>query len=97
MTKVRERFEASAARRSPRVMALILLLLMGAWIAASSLLDKRWYEVVTDVIPYVIVSAALLRLPPAMRAIGERMKEYEKEIGDDQVSEDDWPGDVAAL
>jgi hypothetical protein len=100
MVKMRERFEASAARRSPRILALVLLVLMVAWIGASSLLDKRWHEVLTDVIPYVIVSFALFRIPPAMRAIGERMKEYEHEVGDDQISDDDsWPGDggVATL
>jgi hypothetical protein len=99
MVRMRERFEASAARRSPRVLALALLVLMAAWIAASSLLDKRWHEVLTDVIPYVLVGIALLRVPPAMREIGERMKEYEREVGDDQlVEEDDWPdGDVATL
>ena len=99
MVRMRERFEASAARRSPRVLALALLVLMAAWIAASSLLDKRWHEVLTDVIPYVLVGIALLRVPPAMREIGERMKEYEREVGDDRlVEEDDWPdGDVATL
>ncbi len=99
MMKMRERFEASAARRSPRILALALLILMAVWIAASSLLDKRWYEVLTDVIPYVIVGIALLRVPPAMRSIGERMKEYEHEVGDDELEDDNdgWAGDVAAL
>ena len=98
MTKVRERFETSAARRAPRLLALLLLVLMGAWIAASSLLDKRWYEVVTDVFPYLIVGGTLLRVPPALRSIAERMKEYEAEFGDDVATDDDgWPGDVAAL
>ena len=99
MIKMRERFEASAARRSPRVLAILLLVLMAAWIAAASLLDKRWYEVLADVLPYVIVGAALLRVPPAMRAIAERMKDYEREVGDDTTPDEDdgLPGDLAAL
>lgn len=98
MTKLRERLEALAARREPRLLALLLLLLMGTWIAASSLLDKRWYEVLTDVLPYLIVGAALLRVPPALHSIAERMKEYEHEFGDDVATDDDgWSGDVAAL
>ncbi len=96
---MRERFEASSTRRSPRVLALLLLVLMGTWIAAASLLDKRWYEVVADVLPYAIVGVALLRVPPAMSAIAERMKEFEHEVGDDRVTDEDdgLPGDVAAL
>jgi hypothetical protein len=99
MIKMRERFEASAARRSPRVLAILLLVLMAAWIAAASLLDKRWYEVLADVLPYVIVGAALLRVPPAMHAIAERMKDYEREVGDDTTPDEDdgLPGDLAAL
>ena len=98
MTKMRRRFESGASRRSSRVLAMALLVLVAAWIAAASLLDKRWHEVVFDVLPYVIVLAAVLRVPPAMRAVAERMKEYEREVGDDKVPDDDgWPGDVATL
>lgn len=93
MMKMRERFEQGAGHRSARVLALILLVLVAAWIAAASLLDKRWHEVLFDVVPYVIVVAAVLRVPPAMRAIAERMKDYEHEIGDDLIVEDeDGPG-----
>jgi hypothetical protein len=80
---MRERFEAGARRRSPRILALVLLFLVAVWIGSSSLLDKRWHEVVLDVFPYAIVGVALLRIPPAMRAIGERMRDYEREVGDD--------------
>ncbi len=98
MGKMRERIEVSATHRSPRILAVLLLVLMGAWIAASSLLDKRWHEMVLDVIPYVIVSAALLRVPPTLHSIAERMEEFEREVGDDQVPDDDvWPDDVATL
>ena len=97
MIKMRERFETSASRRTARVMAAILLVLLAAWVAAASLLDKRWHEVVLDVIPYVIVGAALLRLPPALRAIAERMRGYEREAGDDSIGDDGWPDDVASL
>ncbi len=98
MMKMRARFEASASRRSTRFLALALVVLVAVWIAIASLLDKRWHEVVLDVFPYVIVLAAVLRIPPAMRAIAERMKQYEREVGDDKVAEDDgWPGDVATL
>ena len=98
MIKMRERFEASASRRTARVMAIVLLALLAGWVAAASLLDKRWHEVVFDALPYVIVGAALLRVPPAMRAIAERMKTYEHEAGDDLPREDNgWPGDVAPL
>lgn len=97
MIKMRERFESSASRRSALVMAMILLVLLAAWVAAASLLDKRWHEVLLDVVPYVIVGAALLRVPSAMRAIAQRMKGYEREVGDDSVEDgNDWP-DVASL
>ena len=87
MTKMRERFEASAARRSSRFLALALLVLVAAWIAAASLLDKRWYEVLLDVFPYALVAIALLRTPGALRAVAARMKEYERERGEDPEAE----------
>jgi hypothetical protein len=89
MIRMRERFEQSATQRTPRVLAFVLLMLVIAWIGAASLLDKRWHEVVFDVVPYLIVGVAVLRLPPAMRAIAARMKDYEHEIGDHSIIEDD--------
>jgi hypothetical protein len=80
---MRERFEAAADRRSPRVLALVLVALVGLWIAASSLLDKYWYEVAVDALPYAFVSIALLRVPSTLRTIAERMREYERSIGED--------------
>ncbi len=78
---MRERFESAAANRTPRQLALVMMVLVGAWVAAASLLDKRWYEVVFDVLPYVIVSVALIRTPPVLRKVAERMKEYERNAG----------------
>lgn len=91
MQKMRERFEASAQRRTPRVLALLLLALMVAWIASASLLDKRWHEVLLDVVPYALIVAALLRMPYALSAIGERMKTYEQEMGDGEDDGDEGP------
>lgn len=80
---MRERFEKAALRRTPKVLALVLFSLSAIWIASASLLDKRWYEVVADVLPYVIVAIALIRTPGALGDIGERMREYEMEVGED--------------
>ena len=91
MIKMRERFEVGSTQRAPRVLALVFLVLALAWIAAASLLDKRWHEVLFDVLPYVIVVIAVLRTPAALQGIAERMRDYEREVGDDQVVEDDGP------
>lgn len=85
---MRERFEAGADRGAPRLLAEVLAGLVIVWIAVASLLDKRWYEVVTDVLPYVFVGIALFRLPGALKAIAERMKEYERSVGEDP--DEDW-------
>ncbi len=83
---MRERFEAAAARGTGRRVGLVLLALVVAWIAAASLLDKRWDEVVLDVLPYAIVLVALLRTPSALGAAAERMKDYERKAGHDPDS-----------
>jgi hypothetical protein len=80
---MRERFEAAARRRTTRILAFILLLLVVGWVAASSLLDKYWYEVALDALPYAFVSIALLRIPGALRAIAARMREFERSVGED--------------
>jgi hypothetical protein len=96
---MRERFEATAERGVPRRLALVLLALVVAWVAGASLLDKRWYEVVFDVLPYVIVMAALLRTPRVLRSIAERMKGYERQAGEDPDAEleedDEGPSEIA--
>lgn|SRR5918999_1435900 len=80
---MRLRLEEAAASRLPSRLALALLVLVVAWIAAASLLDKRWYEVVADVLPYAIVGVAILRTPPSLRKISERIRKYERDIGED--------------
>ncbi|HVF52833.1 MAG TPA: hypothetical protein VNC78_04410 [Actinomycetota bacterium] len=78
---MRERFENTALRKTPRRLAEVLVALSIAWVAAASLLDKRWYEVVGDVLPYLISSIALFRVPVVLRRIAERMKSYERDVG----------------
>jgi hypothetical protein len=81
---MRERMEAASRRRTPRVFAFLLFALVVAWVAAASLLDKRWWEVVVDVIPYAIVAVAVLRVSPALRSIAARMRSYEQDVGEDE-------------
>ncbi len=80
---MRERMEAAAASKLPRQLASVLGALVVGWIASASLLDKRWYEVLMDVLPYVFIGIAMLRVPGALRAIAERMREYERDTGED--------------
>lgn len=94
LRKMRERFESAAARRTPQVLALVMVALIVAWIAAASLLDKRWYEVVGDSLPSAFVAVALVRTPRALRTVAERMKSYEREAGDEP---DAPPPDGAAI
>ena len=97
LRKMRERYEGAAARRTPIVLAIVMLALVATWVATSSLLDKRWYEVVTDSLPAVIVLVALLRTPSILRGVAERMKVYEREAGDepDAPMEDGGPSAIA--
>ena len=83
LRRTRERFEEAADRRGPRVLAITLLCLLLVWVAVASLLDKRWYEVIADAAPSIIVMAAFVRIPHSLRAIADRMKEYERQAGDD--------------
>ena len=85
---MRERLEATANRGKPRLVLELLAGLVIIWIAVASLLDKRWYEVVTDILPYLIVGAAVFRLPGALKAVAERMKAYERDAGEDP--DEDW-------
>ena len=87
---MRVRFETAGERRPPRLLTQLLLGLVIIWLAGASLLDKRWYEVVLDIVPYVIVFVALLRTPRALRSVAERMKDYERRAGEDP---DAGPGD----
>lgn len=81
--RMRERFEEAGQRKTGRKLALVLLGLIAVWVATASLLDKRWYEVLVDAVPSIIVIFALLRLPTALTAIAERMKDYERMAGED--------------
>jgi hypothetical protein len=78
---------------------MVLVVLVIAWVASASWLDKHWYEVALDVLPYVFVGLALMRTPGALRAIGERMKEYERDQGEDPdkdlFNEDPGAGEIA--
>lgn len=95
---MRERCEAWADRGTPRWMTTVLIVLVGGWIASASLLDKRWWEVVLDVLPYVLVGIAFLRIPPVMQKVAERMRKYEKDFGEDPDSDlDDGEGGVAVI
>jgi hypothetical protein len=80
---MRERFEAVSRGRAPRVVAVALLALVAAWIAAAPILDKRWYEVALDSLPYAFVSVAFLRAPGTFRVIADRMRKYERDVGED--------------
>ena len=80
---MRERFEAAAARSTPRVLATVLLGLVVVWVGVSPLLDKYWYEVALDSLPYAFVSFALARTPGALRTMAERMRGYERDAGED--------------
>jgi hypothetical protein len=97
---MRERIEDVAAKRTPSILAEVLLGLLVVWIAVSPLLDKRWYEVAVDAFPYVFIGLALLRTRPTLRAIAERMKEYEREAGEDPekpLFDDNGGGDPTAI
>ena len=80
---MRERFEDNSLRKTPRRLAELLLGLLIVWVACAPLLDKRWFEVALEAVPYAIASIALLRTPACLRMVAERMKEYERNIGED--------------
>ncbi|MGH2754348.1 MAG: hypothetical protein ACRDLB_07920 [Actinomycetota bacterium] len=94
---MRERFETASERKIGRRLLTLLIALLIIWIASASLLDKRWYEVVADAAPSAIVAVAVLRVPTALRAIAERMKDYERDAGDDPDEPFGDDGGPAAL
>lgn len=93
--RMRERFEAGIGRGPARQLALFLIGLIVLWASVASFMHKRWYEVVADAAPSLIVTLALLRVPGAMAAIGGRMREYELSAGEDPDAplDDDPPAD----
>lgn len=84
---MRERFEGLAESRLFRILALTLLGFAIGWIASASLLDKRWHELVLDVLPSAFVGVALLRVPTIVRSMATRMRTYEREAGEDPDKE----------
>jgi hypothetical protein len=80
---MRERLEATARNNLPRLLALALLALVIGWVASASLLDKRWYEVVMDVLPYCFVCVLMVRVPVILSRIAKRMRDYERGVGED--------------
>jgi hypothetical protein len=97
---MRERVEEVADRRTPRVLAEVLLGFMVVWIAISPLLDKRWYEVAVDAFPYVFVGIALFRSRPSLKAMAVRMRDFEREAGEDPDKpffDDEGDGDASAI
>jgi hypothetical protein len=80
---MRERLEATARNNLPRILALALLALVIGWVASASLLDKRWYEVVMDVLPYCFVCILMVRMPVVLSRIAKRMRDYERSVGED--------------
>jgi len=98
--RMRERVEVAAGNNAARRLTVILLVLTVAWVAAASLLDKRWYEVVADATPSIIVMVAFYRVPAALDAVAERMKTYEREAGEDPdkpLDENGEPGAATAV
>jgi hypothetical protein len=97
---MRERVEDIADRRTHRILAEVLLGLMVIWIAISPLLDKRWYEVAVDTFPYVLVGIALFRSRASLKAIAARMRDFEREAGEDPdkpLFDDGGDGDATAV
>lgn len=91
---MRERLEAYAGRRMPATLAGILCALIAAWVALSvtEVIRRTGAELALDVLPYVLVVIALLRLPSALRAMAGRMRVYEKDAGEDPDAEDPYDG-----
>lgn len=87
---MRARCERAADPLLARRLASLLFALVIVWVGIASLLDKRWHEVVWDVTPYVIVCIAVLRTPRVLDSVAERMKEYERDAGEDP---DESPGE----
>lgn len=96
---MRKRFEAGAERGTQRWLTIALCTLVAGWIASAGLLDKHWWEVALDVLPYALVGVAFLRLPKMMGRIAERMRDYEKDAGEDPDSDydDEGEGGVAVM
>ena len=97
MRAMRERYEAAGLRKVPGRLIELLLGLVIVWIALAGVLDRLWYEVLLDTLPYVFVLIAILRTPGALFAVGERMKDFERDAGDDPDAEPEDEGGPAEL
>ncbi len=88
------RFEDLADSGIAPKISIVLLALVAVWIAAAPALDKYWYEVAVDALPYPFIAIALLRAPGSLRKIAERIRTYERDIGEDPERDlgDDGPG-----
>ena len=96
--KMRERFEDASTRRTPRNLALVLLVLVGVWaVVATRWLGRDWIDVVLDSLSSIFVCIALLRIPHTLREVGARMREYEKSAGEDPDADISGDGGPAAL
>lgn len=91
VTTMREGIERAAAGRAVHYALTFMTALAVAWIASASLLDKRWWEVLLDVLPYALVGCALLRAPAALRSIARRMRDYEHMSGEGRNGSGPWP------
>lgn len=91
---MRERFEELADSGIAPKVSVVLLALVAVWIAAAPALDKYWYEVAIDALPYPFIAVALLRAPGSLRKIAERIRTYERDMGEDPDRDlgDDGPG-----
>lgn len=94
---MRERYEIAGTRRVPGRLVELLLGLVVIWVALAGWLNKEWYEVALDALPYAFVLVAILRTPGALFAVGERMREYEREAGEDPDAEPEDDGGPTAL
>jgi len=91
--RMRERIEEASRKNPARRLAIVLLILVAIWVASASLLDKRWFEVVADAAPSLVVTLALLRIPAVLDSVAERMKQHERDAGEDPDKPLHEPGD----
>ena len=92
---MRERLEASSARRTPLKLAGLLCALIAAWIVLSvtHLIRRTGAELALDILPYALVVIALARVPSAMRRVADRMRAYERDAGEDPDADDPYGRD----
>ncbi|MEA2486681.1 MAG: hypothetical protein QOF16_335 [Actinomycetota bacterium] len=92
--RMRERYEAASEQRTSLWFALSLLGVVAIQLATIHWLHLHWYQVVINLLPALFVALALLRVPSTLRSVVERMKNFEREAGDDP---DTWGGEPAVI